>query len=63
MKTEQEIQDKIIELTTQINKKNKKSIEFQLYSLNWVLDGDNAYFVYETSTEELQKDGINIEFG
>jgi len=63
MKTAKEIQDRIFELTTQINKKNKKNIEFQIHSLNWVLDGDNAYFVYEISPEELQKDGINIEFG
>lgn len=63
MKTAKEIQDRILELTAKINKKNKKSIEFQINSLNWVLDGDNAYFVYETSPEELQKDGINIEFG
>jgi len=60
MKTTQEIQDRIFELQTQSNKKNKKWIELQIHTLNWVLDGDNAYFI---TVEELQKDGINIEFG
>ena len=60
MKTSQEIQAKIYELQTTQIKKNKKYIQFQIEILNWVLQSSTEISV---STEELQKDGINIEFG
>jgi len=60
MKTVQEIQDRIFELQTINNKKNKKYLQFQIDILIWVLEESNTSFV---CTEELQKDGINIEFG
>jgi len=56
MKTSQEIHNKIYEL--QNNLSNKSIIQIEI--LNWVLEKSNTCFV---STEELQKDGINIEFG
>jgi len=60
VKTSQEIQAKIYELQTTQIKKNKKYIQFQIEILNWVLQSSTEISV---STEELQKDGINIEFG
>jgi len=60
MRTFQEVQDKMFELQVLINEKNKKYLQFQIDILNWVLDESNTSSV---STEELQKDGINIEFG
>ena len=64
MRTTQEIQGKIFELQTVNNKKNKKYLQFQIDILNWVLEESNTSFVCDDiSTEELQKDGINIEFG
>ena len=60
MKTLQEIQDKIFELQTIQNKKDKKYLQFKIDMLNWVLEKSNTCVV---STDELQKDGINIEFG
>ena len=56
MKTVKEIQDKIFELQNS----NEKYSALQIEILNWVLEKSNTCFV---STEELQKDGINIEFG
>lgn len=58
MRSQQEIQDKLIELQIQLNKKNKKYLEAQIDILNWVLEGNE-----EISLDELQKDGFNIEFG
>jgi len=62
MKTDKEIQDKIVELQNKSNIKNKDYLQFyhQIKILNWVLEQSNTSFV---STDELQKDGINIEFG
>jgi len=56
MKTTQEIQDKIIELQNS----NKKYIKRQVEILEWVLEESNTTSV---TLLELQKDGINIEFG
>ena len=60
MKTSQEIQAKIYELQTTQIKKNKKYLQFQIDILNWVLQLSTEISI---SPEELQKDGINIEFG
>lgn len=58
MQSQQEIQDKLIELQIQLNKKNKNYIQAQIDILNWVLENDE-----EISLEELQKDGFNVDFG
>jgi len=60
VKTSQEIQAKIYELQTTQIKKNKKYLQFQIDILNWVLQLSTEISI---SPEELQKDGINIEFG
>ena len=61
MRSDQEIQDKIFELNKILNNnKNKNYLQFQIDILKWVLDESDVSFA---STEELQKDGINIEFG
>jgi len=56
MRTTQEIQDKIFELQNS----NKKYITRQVEMLKWVLEESNTTSV---TTSEIQKDGINIEFG
>jgi hypothetical protein len=60
MRTEQEIQDKIYELYTKQNKKNKNYLQFQIDILNWTLEKSD---VQSICTVDLQKEGINIEFG
>lgn len=60
MKTHIEVQDKILEIQVQYNKKSKIYLQYQIDILNWVLEQSDTSSV---STEEVQKDGINIEFG
>ena len=60
MKTVMEIQDRILELQIALHKKHSKYLQGQIEILGWALEQSSEQAI---STEELQKDGVNIEFG